>query len=212
MEIIWYGHSCFSFSEDGFQTVLADPYNHEEVGHKPLNLKAGIVTVSHHSPGHDYLPAVKGKPFLIDGAGEYEVGNVFITGVQTNRKEASERNTLFVYQFNDISIAHMGGLQTMPDHNQIEQLGNINIALIPISGRNGWNANKAAELASILEPDYLIPMHYATDQSKVDLLPLEKFLNEMGMDAVEAQKSFKISSNNPPIIDETNVVVLNCQE
>jgi len=212
MEITWYGHSCFSFSEDGFQTVIADPYNYEVVGHKPLSVKAGIVTISHQSPGHDHISAVKGNPFLIDGAGEYEVGNVFITGVQTNRKKADQRNTLFVYQFNDLSIAHMGGIQSLPDQKQIEQLGNINIALIPIGGRNGWNANKASELVSMLEPDYLIPMHYATSDSKVDLVPLKKFLQEMGADTPQQEDVFKISSHNPPFMDETSVVVLNYQE
>lgn len=134
MEIIWYGHSCFSFSENGFATVVSDPYNHEVVGHAPLNVKADIVTVSHNSSGHNCLSGIKGAPFIIDGAGEYELGNVFITGVQTDRKEANERNTLFVYQFNDLSIAHMGGMTNLPNQKQIEKLGNTN----PVIGWQSW--------------------------------------------------------------------------
>lgn len=212
MEIIWYGHSCFSFSEDGFATVVADPYDHEVVGHSPLNVEAGIVTISHNSSGHNCLSGIKGNPFIIDGAGEYELGNVFITGVQTNRKEAHERNTLFVYQFNDLSIAHMGGMTKLPNQKQIEKLGNINIALIPVGGQDGWNANKASELISMLQPDYLIPMHFATNDSKVDLVPLQKFLKEMGTDIPQREDTFKIKSITPPEMDETVVVVLNCRE
>ncbi|MCD4752867.1 MAG: MBL fold metallo-hydrolase [Anaerolineaceae bacterium] len=212
MEITWYGHSCFSFSEDGFATVVADPYNHEVVGHAPLNVKAEIVTISHNSSGHNCLSGIKGNPFIIDGAGEYELGNVFITGVQTDRKEAHERNTLFVYQFNDLTIAHMGGMTNLPNQKQIEKLGNINIALIPVGGQDGWNANKASELVSMIEPDYLIPMHYATNESKVNMVPLQKFLKEMGADSPQREDVFKIKSINPPVMDETAVVVLNYQE
>lgn len=212
MEITWYGHSCFSFSEDGFATVVADPYNHEVVGHAPLNVKAEIVTISHNSSGHNCLSGIKGNPFIIDGAGEYELGNVFITGVQTDRKEAHERNTLFVYQFNDLTIAHMGGMTNLPNQKQIEKLGNINIALIPVGGQDGWNANKASELVSMIEPDYLIPMHYATNESKVNMVPLQKFLKEMGAGSPQREDVFKIKSINPPVMDETVVVVLNYQE
>ena len=212
MEIIWYGHSCFSFSEDGFATIVTDPYNHEIVGHSPLNVEAKIVTISHNSSGHNFLSGIKGNPFIIDGAGEYELGNVFITGVQTNRKEANERNTLFVYQFNDLTIAHMGGMTTLPNQKQIEKLGNINIALVPVGGQDGWSSNKASELVSMIEPDYLIPMHYATDESKMDMVPLQKFLKEMGVDSPQREDSFKIKSINPPVMDETAVVVLNYQE
>ncbi|MCD6475604.1 MAG: MBL fold metallo-hydrolase [Anaerolineaceae bacterium] len=212
MEITWYGHSCFSFSEEGFATVVADPYNHEVVGYAPLNVEAEIVTISHNSSGHNCLSGIKGNPFIIDGAGEYELGNVFITGVQTDRKEAHERNTLFVYQFNDLTIAHMGGMTKLPNQKQIEKLGNINIALIPVGGQDGWNANKASELVSMIEPDYLIPMHYATDESKVNMVPLQKFLKEMGADSPQREDVFKIKSINPPVMDETVVVVLNYQE
>ena len=212
MEITWYGHSCFSFSEDGFATVIADPYDPEVVGHTSVSKEAGIVTISHNSSGHNCLSGIKGTPFIIDGAGEYEVGNVFITGVQTNRKEAHERNTLFVYQFNDLSIAHMGGITSLPNQKQIEKLGNINIALIPVGGQDGWNASKASELVTMIEPDYLIPMHYATDESKVDLVSLQKFQKELGVDSPQREDVFKIKSINPPVMDETVVIVLNYQE
>jgi hypothetical protein len=63
-----------------------------------LKLKADIVTVSHEAPGHNYVSAVKGKSHVITGPGEYEIGGVFITGVQTNghskRTDEEPRNTL----------------------------------------------------------------------------------------------------------------------
>src|SRR5512140_1282595 len=82
MEIIWYGHSCFRMTERSMATVVADPYDYREVGLEPLRFKADIVTVSYNAPGYNHTNAVKGDPHPITGPGEYEIGGVFITGVQ----------------------------------------------------------------------------------------------------------------------------------
>ena len=104
MEITWYGHSCFRITERNLATVVTDPYDSRAVGYSALKLKADIVTVSHTAPGHDFVPAVKGDPYHIAGPGEYEIGGVFITGVQTNghaKKDPAEpRNTLYLIDIN----------------------------------------------------------------------------------------------------------------
>ena len=84
MEITWYGHSCFRLTERNMATVVTDPYDNKIIGYKALKLKADIVTVSHDSPGHNNTNAVKGTSQIITGPGEYEIGDVFITAVQTN--------------------------------------------------------------------------------------------------------------------------------
>ena len=210
MEITWYGHSCFRLTERGLATVVCDPFDSEVVGYAPLKLKADIVTVSHDSPGHSALKAVKGYAHLIDGPGEYEIGGVFITGVQTNgrgkKKEPLPKNTLYVFDYHNITIAHLGDLQQVPTQAQVEALGSVNIALVPVGGGGGLNAAKAAEVVSLLEPNIVIPMHFATPDSKLSLAPLEKFLKEMGLSGLETQPSLKISASSLP--SETRVVVL----
>ena len=84
MEITWYGLSCFRLTERGLATVVTDPYDHKVVGFNPLKLRGDIVTISHDAPGHNFESAVKPKQMIIDGPGEYEIGGVFITAVQTN--------------------------------------------------------------------------------------------------------------------------------
>ena len=83
MEITWYGHSCFRLTERLMATVVTDPFDSDAIGYQPLKLKADIVTISHDAPGHNFSSAVKGMQHEIKGAGEYEIGGVFITGVQT---------------------------------------------------------------------------------------------------------------------------------
>jgi L-ascorbate metabolism protein UlaG (beta-lactamase superfamily) len=213
MEINWYGHSCFRLTERGLATVVTDPYDHTTTGYDPLKLKGDIVTVSHAAPGHNYASAVKGKRHTITGPGEFEIGGVFITGVQTNghtRRDADEpRNTLYVFDYEGVTVAHLGDLRRVPSQTEIEALGNVHIALVPVGGGGGLNAAKAAEVISLLEPGIVIPMHYHISGANFKLAPLSKFLKEMGLGEIPPQPSLKVSTSSIP--EETRVVVLSYQ-
>ncbi len=211
MEITWYGHSCFRITERNLATVVTDPYDHRAVGYAPLKLKADILTVSHRAPGHDFISAVKGDPYRITGPGEFEVGGVFITGVQTNghstKTEDEPRNTLYLIEYSGVNVLHLGAINRVPTQTEVEALGPVHIALVPVGGGSGLNAAKAAEVISLLEPNIVIPMHYAAPESLVKLEPLSKFLKEMGLAGVDTQPSLKVTSPNS-LPEETQVVVL----
>jgi L-ascorbate metabolism protein UlaG (beta-lactamase superfamily) len=156
---------------------------------------------------------------VIDGAGEFEIGGVFITGVSTDggsggkkkSKDASSvRNTVYVFDYDGITVAHLGDLQHTPTQSEIESLGTINVALVPVGGGGGLNAAKAAEVISLIEPNIVIPMHYATPDAKVSLDSLNKFVKEMGLSKPETQPSLKVTRSSLP--DETHVVVLEYQK
>jgi L-ascorbate metabolism protein UlaG (beta-lactamase superfamily) len=221
MEITWYGHSCFRLTERNYATVVTDPYDSKSIGYDSLRLRSDIVTVSHDAPGHNNTDAVKGTSHVIDGAGEFEIGGVFITGVQTDgsssgkRKakkdsEASERNTIYVFDYDGITVAHLGDLKEVPTQSEIELLGTINVALVPVGGGGGLNAAKAAEVISLIEPNLVIPMHYSTSAAKVSLDSLNKFIKEMGLSKAETQPSLKVTRSGLP--NETHVVVLEYQK
>jgi len=212
MEIFWYGLSCFRLSERGLASIVTDPYDHTVTGYAPIKLKADIVTISHDAPGHNYSNAVKGKTHVLTGPGEYEIGNVFITGVQTNgskRTSDEPRNTLYVFDYEGLTVAHLGDLRRVPSQTEVEALGNVDIALVPVGGGGGLSATRAVEVVSLLEPGIVIPMHYHIPGSSLKLGPVDKFLKEMGIANVEPQASLKISAGGIP--DETRVVLLNCE-
>lgn len=217
MEITWYGHSCFRLTERSYATVVTDPFDSKAIGYDALKLKADILTVSHDAPGHNYRDAVKGASHVIDGAGEFEIGGVFITGVSTDggtggkrKGYASARNTVYVFDYDGITVAHLGDLQQVPTQSEIESLGTINVALVPVGGGGGLNAAKAAEVISLIEPNIVVPMHYATPAVKVSLDSLNKFVKEMGLSKPEPQPSLKATRSGLP--DETRVVVLEYQK
>lgn len=213
MEISWYGLSCFRLTERGLASIVTDPYDHRVIGYDQLKLKADIVTISHDAPGHNFASGVKGKSHLITGPGEFEIGGVFITGVQTNgvkRLSDEPRNTLYVFDFDGLTVAHLGDLRRVPSQTEVEALGSVNVALVPVGGGGGLAASKAVEVVSMLEPGIVIPMHYSIPGGSLKLAPVGKFLKEMGIANVDSQPSLKITSSNVP--DETRVVLLDYEK
>ena len=214
MEITWYGHSCFRLTERNYVTVVTDPFDSKVIGYDPLKLKAEIVTISHDAPGHNNSDAVKGTTHVLKGPGEFEIGGVFITAVQSDsagkKSKDVARNTIYVFDYDGITVAHLGDLQKIPTQSEIELLGTVNVALVPVGGGNSLNAAKAAEVVSMLEPNLVVPMHYSTPDSKIKLEEINKFIKEMGLSKQDAQPSLKVSRSSLP--DETHVIVLDYQK
>ena len=212
MEIIWYGHSCFRISERGMANVVTDPYDHTKIGYSELALRADIVTISQDQPGYNNASVVKGAKWTIDGPGEYEIGGVFITAVPTgkNNKNGGERNMVYVFDYDSVTVCHLGNLKSVPSRKEVDAFGSVDVLLVPVGGGDALVPAKAAEVVNLIEPNIVIPMKYSTPASKVELGSLETFYKQMGLDkAVEPEESIKLGKRDIP--EETRVVALKYQ-
>ena len=205
MELTWYGLSCFRISERGNATVVTDPYR-SGLGLPALKLRADVVTISHDASGHNNVKAVSGRRHALTGPGEFEIGGVFITGIATSYEAVTTENVLFMFDYDGLTVAHLGDMSKVPTQTQIEALEQVSVLLVPVGGGDSLNAAQAAELVSMLEPKIVIPMHYQIPNLKVELEDVDRFLKEMGTAGPESLSSLKISSSRLP--QETQVVVL----
>ena len=209
MEITWYGLSCFRITERGKISIVTDPYD-PEIGLPKRNLKADVVTVSHDAPGHNFVKAVKVGRRVIDGPGEFEIGGVFVTGVRRVSKNDKENDavqkTHYVFNFDGLTIAHLGNMASVPSQAQVEELGSVNIALVPVGGGGALNPSMAAEVISLIEPSIVIPMHYRTEENGPELSTVSGFLKEMGISDQDPLPSLSITKSS--LTEETQVVVL----
>jgi L-ascorbate metabolism protein UlaG (beta-lactamase superfamily) len=209
MEISWYGHSCFRLAERGKATVVTDPYD-ESIGYPLPKLKAEVVTISHNAPGHSNYMNVKGMQRLLNGPGEYEIGGVFIIGAAMHSAPTAppKYNVAYMFDYDGLTIAHLGDLDHVPHQSTVEAMGNIDIVLVPVGGGAGLNATQAAEVVSLLEPGIVIPMHYKTEESALDLEPVDRFLKEMGVSRIQQEETLKVTKGSLP--EQTQIVVLGC--
>lgn len=209
MEIIWYGHACFRLK--GRQgTVVTDPYD-KSVGLSLPNLKADIITISHDSPHHNAIDSVKGEYKIVDSPGEYEINDIFVTAVNMDSaKNSSSHNIVYVIDLEDIKVCHMGDLNRVPSQSQVEDMGNIDVLLVPVGGGQALNATQAAEVISLIEPYMVIPMHYQLPGLKIEFDPVSKFLKEMGITKSETIDSLKITPATLP--EETQIILLEAKQ
>jgi L-ascorbate metabolism protein UlaG (beta-lactamase superfamily) len=205
MELTWYGLSCFRLSERGYASIVTDPYG-SGLGLPALKLRADVVTISHDAKGHHNAKAVSGRRHTLNGPGEYEIGGVFVTGIATAYEAVTTENVLFMFDYDGLTVAHLGDMAKVPTQTQIEALEQVSVLLVPVGGGKSLNAAQAAELVSMLEPRIVIPMHYQIPKLNVDLKDVDRFLKEMGIVHPEDLSSLKISSTRLP--DETQVVLL----
>ncbi|HEX9675498.1 MAG TPA: MBL fold metallo-hydrolase [Anaerolineales bacterium] len=209
MELTWHGLSCFRMRERGMATVVTDPYS-PNLGLPPLKLKADLVTVSHDAPGHNFVKGIKGQRLVIQGPGEFEVGNVFVTGIsmasQENRKNGAGPNTLYLFDFDGLTVAHLGDLSYVPSQSQIEDLGAVDVALVPVGGGGALAPGEAAEIISLIEPSIVIPMHYKTGAETLKLGSVSRFLSEMGLSKLQPQPDLKVTKS--ALSDSTQVLLL----
>jgi L-ascorbate metabolism protein UlaG (beta-lactamase superfamily) len=212
MDITWYGHSCFRL-RDRDVCVVTDPFD-PSLGYPLPNVRADIVTISHDHAHHNHLAAVKGEFKVVDSPGEYEIRSVFVTGIATypTRRPGDdrppERNLIFVFEFDGLSVCHLGDLAQVPTQTQVEALSKVDILMVPVgSAASSLNAAQAAEIVSLIEPSIVIPMHFQTDAVALKMDRVDKFLKEMGVGRVEPVDGLRVTEASLP--QETQVVVLN---
>jgi L-ascorbate metabolism protein UlaG (beta-lactamase superfamily) len=215
MEISWLGHSCFQLRGKNV-TLVTDPFSPQQGSSQgefpPLGkITASIVTVSHNHAGHNHVVGVNGNPRVVRGPGEYEISDVLITGVASyhDDKKGQEygRNTIYVIHMDDLVICHLGDLGHILQEEQLEEVADADVLLIPIGGEHTLNATQAAEIISQVEPRVVIPMHYRPGNADAPG-PLDKFCREMGVapDTLTMLPKFSVTRSSLPA--ETQVVVL----
>jgi L-ascorbate metabolism protein UlaG (beta-lactamase superfamily) len=199
MNISWYGHSCFkvttkgkeTFQNSGNQsarkdaslTLVLDPFD-KSVGLTPPRFKADIVFVSHNHPDHNYTEPFKETP-LINEAGEYEIKGIFIKGIKGfhDKKEGKERGAVVMFKIEaeGISLVHLGDLgQNELSDSQIEELGQVDILLVPVGGKYTIGPEEAQKVINQIEPRLVIPMHYKIRGLNLAIAGVEPFLKTIG--------------------------------
>lgn len=214
MDIYWYGQSCFKLKGKNAAVVI-DPYDPDYTGLKlPRDLQADMVLSSHSHKDHNFASVVsfsQGKPMVFDRPGEYEVAGAVVTGINSfhDNTEGSERgaNTIFHLLFDGLDIVHLGDLgQGKLTEEQIAQIGQTDILLIPVGGTYTIDSKAALDIISQLEPKIIIPMHYNIEGLKFELENVDGFLKEMGAEGVVPQPKLSITKDKLP--EEPQVVLL----
>jgi len=178
MEIEYKGANCVVISTKKV-TVTIDP-KLSTVGLKDVTAKDAITVVTQNEF------AVESDNVVIDQPGEYEVRNITVIGIGAKRlidHDDSLQATMYKMVFDGITFAIVGHVATPLTEEQLETLGVVDVAIVPVGG-SGYtlDARQAVEVVRQLDPKVVIPTHYADSaiSYQVPQMELEPFIKELG--------------------------------
>lgn len=215
MYIQWYGQTCFKIQAKTINEevqLVTDPIA-ESSGAKLSRLYADIVTISSlNNPLIDFQvcngTANSPEPFLITGAGEYEIKGVFVTGSHLSSENSQDSTVIYRYDIEDIRLVHLGLLhQKKLTDQQIEILGDIDVLMVPVGGGESLQVEEAISLITVLEPRVVIPMYYSVDGVNESLSTIESFTQEFGAGVMTPEKKIRLIKKDLPQ-DNTQLYIL----
>ncbi|MDX1535401.1 MAG: MBL fold metallo-hydrolase [Candidatus Spechtbacterales bacterium] len=211
MVITWYGQSCFRV-QSGSTTVVFDPFK-KSIGLNPPIGEANMVLVSHDDDDHNNAKSLKGDPFVIDSAGEYEKQGIRVWGIRSfhDNKEGEENglNTIYTVRMEDMVLCHLGDLgQKKLTDEQLDAIDGVDILMIPVGGDTTIGAEGSIEIINQIEPRIVMPMHYKVKGLKMKLDPVDDFLKEIGQKDVKPQEKLTIKAKDLPKEDDKMEIVV----
>lgn len=194
MIITHHGGQCFKVSF-GDTTLVFDPISKKSKKLSPVRFGANVAFVSLWHPdmnGIEELAYGSKTPFVIDGPGEYEVGDVTARGygVEGVYEGVQRFNTIYQVTLEGINMVFLGALGSSTIDPQIlGELDDIDILFVPIGGGDVLDVPEASKLATKLEAHCIIPMHY-TDTA------LKAFFKEEGVDPVKPVEKLTVKKRD----------------
>ncbi len=170
----WWGQSCFCITGPAEFRVLTDPFP-EGMGYTVPTCAATVCTVSHEHRDHNAVDGLPDTTRIIRGeAGRHEAAGITFTGVEVfhDDEKGARRgsNVVYIWPMADMTLAHFGDIGHLPSAEQLEQIGSVDVAMIPVGGYYTIDGQQAVEVARMVSAKVVIPMHYKTPS--VESLPI----------------------------------------
>jgi len=157
MFITWYGHACFKI-ESGDYSVVADPFTGVP-GYDELQLEANCVIASHGHFDHNYFDAVSIKP-----SREQKIQVTKIPSFHDNCGGTQRgTNTIHLLEAEDMRVVHLGDLGHLLNDDQLKQVFQCDVLLIPVGGFYTIDSHMAHQVCEQVQPRIIVPMHFRYD-------------------------------------------------
>ncbi len=198
VRISYAGHSTFMIESPQGMKIATD-YNDYV---KPRALP-DVVTMNHAHSTHYTDHPDPGIKHVLRGWGpspeqparhDVQAGDVRVRNVPTNIRNymsgGTERhgNSIFIFEIANLCIAHLGHLHHTLTQQQLDEIGRIDVVMVPVDGGVTLDLEGMAEVLAALKAPLMIPMHYFSTYS------LRRFLDVLG------EKSYEVEMSETPTV------------
>src|SRR5262245_50361912 len=182
VRVTFVGHATFLIESPKLVRIATD-YNDYV---KPP-LVPDIITMNHaHSTHFTDHPDAAIK-FVLRGwredskpaAHDVSYGDVRVRSVATNIRNwggGTERhgNSIFIFEIGTLCIAHLGHLHHTLTQQQLDEIGRIDVVMVPVDGSYTLDTDGMIEVLQSLKAPLMIPMHFFST------FGLTRFLDQVG--------------------------------
>jgi L-ascorbate metabolism protein UlaG (beta-lactamase superfamily) len=186
MNIQYFGLSSFKITSKD-TVVITDPF-HKDTGLTPPRGAADILILAEkNNKIYSAESGISGQHFDVTDPGEYDIKGVTLAGVPL--KQENKFVSIFLIEAEDIRILNLTHVKEFNlTEDELEELGEIDILIIPVGGNTVLSASSASKIVNSVEPKIVIPSHYKIPNLIFDLDAKEKFIKEMGGKKEEMEK------------------------
>jgi L-ascorbate metabolism protein UlaG (beta-lactamase superfamily) len=180
VRITYSGHSTFLIESPGLVRIATD-YN--DYVRPPV--LPDIATMNHAHDTHFTSHPDPRIPHVLRGWGISEnqparydltVRDVRVRNVPTNIRDwrgGTERhgNSIFIFEMANMCIAHLGHLHHTLTQDQLNEIGRIDVVMVPVDGNMTLDIDGMMDVLRALKAQLMIPMHYFSS------VTLQRFLD-----------------------------------
>ena len=211
MNIKWLGHASFLITSSDGTKIITDPYETGMgIDYGEIQESADVVVVSHGHPDHNNVSAVKGNPQTVTDPGTKTIKNIEFKGTPTFHDDEGGKqrgpNTVFSFTVDSLKTCFLGDLGHQLTSEQVSQIGDVDVLLIPVGGFYTIDAKTATQVCSTLGPKVVIPMHCKTDKCQYPIASVDEFVKDKANVRRESSSHVDITQEKLP--QETEIVVL----
>jgi L-ascorbate metabolism protein UlaG (beta-lactamase superfamily) len=184
VRISYVGHSTFLIESPQLVRIATD-YN--DYVRSPM--LPDIATMNHAHSTHYTLSPDPGVKYVLHGWADDErparidlqYKDVRVRNVPTNIRTfegGTERhgNSIFIFEVANLCIAHLGHLHHTLTQQQLNEIGRVDIVLVPVDGSYTLDLDGMVEVLHALKAPLMIPMHYFSAYT------LDRFLQRVRQD------------------------------
>jgi L-ascorbate metabolism protein UlaG (beta-lactamase superfamily) len=175
--IQYFGHNFFQISTRSGTKIITDPLIPGR--YRTPIVSPHVITIGREHPHHNYVQLAQGTPLILRGLAEFgatwnristqvhEV-TIFSVPIYQNGFSGALKGAAFVFDLGTLCIIHLGDLSHPLTAEQLQQIGHVDVALVPIDGTYTMGPEIAREVVQQLHPKIAIPMHYRDNLALVD--------------------------------------------
>jgi len=214
MKIKWYGHAAFKITTENGIDIIIDPYQSGAFGgalsYGKIIDSADIVLTSHDHDDHNYREDIKGAYKHFHKEGVYNEKGVTIKAISCyhDPSKGKERGTnlIFVIDADGLRLAHMGDVGHTLTDEIINEIGSIDILLLPVGGFYTIDAAEAGKVMEDINPKITIPMHFKTPKCDFPIAGVDSFTS--GKSRVKIVDTCEIEVTKEKLPKESEVIVM----